>query len=197
MASIQKRGKTYQYTISNVVNGKSKPIRKGGFRTKQEAKIAAAEMETQLNKGLTPYLKTSPIDQYFDNWVELYKSHLSLATLKHYHYTSARITEYFGSKPLQEITKHNYQEFLNQLGVNKSKETVEKVNGHIRACVQDAVDDQIIPRNFTRNAKLIYTVPAKKKNEWIYVKIPDTKRLSFFCTTTIHGVFHIPIRLSK
>ncbi|MCK0474001.1 hypothetical protein MW695_22235, partial [Alkalihalobacillus sp. APA_J-10(15)] len=32
---------------------------------------------------------------------------------------------------------------------------------------------------------------------WIYVKIPDTKRLSFFCTTTIHGVFHIPIRLSK
>jgi len=37
MASIQKRGKTYQFTVSHMVNGKSKPIRKGGFRTKKEA----------------------------------------------------------------------------------------------------------------------------------------------------------------
>lgn len=45
MASIQKRGKTYQFTVSHMVNGKSKPIRKGGFRTKKEAQIAAAEIE--------------------------------------------------------------------------------------------------------------------------------------------------------
>lgn len=38
MASIQKRGKTYQYTISRMVNGKPDPIRKGGFRTKKKKK---------------------------------------------------------------------------------------------------------------------------------------------------------------
>jgi len=176
MASIQKRGKTYQYTVSNMVNGKSKPIRKGGYRTKQEAKVAAAEIETQLNKGLIPNLKSIAIDEYFDNWVNLYKTQLSVATLKHYKYTSERIKEYFGSKPIQDISKHDYQKFLNQLGSDKSKETVEKVNGHIRACVLDAVDEQIINRDFTRNAVLKYTVPAKKKSEK-HLNFRDSKLL--------------------
>jgi len=65
MASFQKRGKTWQYTISRMVNGKSKPIRKGGFRTKKEAQIAAAEVESQLRKGLAPHLKDEPFDEYF------------------------------------------------------------------------------------------------------------------------------------
>ncbi|WP_312854691.1 Arm DNA-binding domain-containing protein [Pallidibacillus pasinlerensis] len=92
MASIQKRGKTYQFTVSHMVNGKSKPIRKGGFRTKKEAQIAAAEIESQLSKGLLPHLTPVPIDDYFDKWVRLYKTNISVTTRKHYEYT------YKGSK---------------------------------------------------------------------------------------------------
>lgn len=165
MASIQKRGKTYQYTISHTVNGKPKPIRKGGFRTKKEAQIAAAEIESQMNKGILPHLTPVPIDQYFDRWFKLYKTNISVTTRKHYEYTSNAIKEYFGSKPLQEITKHDYQMFINQFGSNKAKETVEKVNTHIRACIKDAVDEQIIHRDFTRNAVITWTVPAKKSAE--------------------------------
>lgn len=47
MASFQKRGKTWQYCVS----AKPKPIRKGGFATKKEAMIAAAEVEAKLSKG--------------------------------------------------------------------------------------------------------------------------------------------------
>src|SRR5690606_29647754 len=36
---------------------------------------------------------------------------------------------------------------------------------HIRACVKDAMDEQIIHRDFTRNAVITYTVPAKKSEE--------------------------------
>lgn len=165
MASIQKRGKTYQFTVSHMVNGKSKPIRKGGFRTKKEAQIAAAEIESQLSKGLLPHLTPVPIDDYFDKWVRLYKTNISVTTRKHYEYTYKAIKEYFGSKPLQEITRHDYQMFINQFGSSRSKETVEKVNTHIRACVKDAMDEQIIHRDFTRNAVITYTVPAKKSEE--------------------------------
>lgn len=55
--------------------------------------------------------------------------------------------------------------FLNEFGANKSKETVEKVNSHIRACVKDAVEEQIIPHDFTRKAVLTWTTPSKKPNE--------------------------------
>ena len=165
MASIQKRGKTYQYTISRMVDGKSQPIRKGGFTTKKEAQIAASEMEAQFNKGIIPYLKPVPFDEYFKDWVKLYKSNLAKATLKHYKYTYDRIREFFYSMPLQEISTQDYQKFLNQLGANRSKETVEKVHGHVRACVLDAVDEQIIQRDFTRKGELIYTSPAKDESE--------------------------------
>lgn len=175
MASIQERTgtrkngkkgkKSFQYTVSHTVKGKTKVFRKGGFRNRKEAEIAAAELELSLNKGIVPHLKHTPIDDYFENWMRLYKNELSIATLKHYRYTLERIKEFFGSTPLQEITAYVYQDFLNNLGIDKSKETVEKVNGHIRACVKDAVDEQIIPRDFTRKAVLKFTIPAKKESE--------------------------------
>ncbi|WP_244910492.1 phage integrase SAM-like domain-containing protein [Caldibacillus thermoamylovorans] len=119
----------------------------------------------QLSKGLLPHLTPVPIDDYFDKWVRLYKTNISVTTRKHYEYTYKAIKEYFGSKPLQEITRHDYQMFINQFGSSRSKETVEKVNTHIRACVKDAMDEQIIHRDFTRNAVITYTVPAKKSEE--------------------------------
>ena len=154
MASIQKRGKTYQYTISRMVDGKSKPIRKGGFRTKKEASISATEMKAMLIKGIVPHLKPAPFDEYFEKWVKLYKVNVSEVTLNHYRYTAKAIKEFFGSKSLQKINRHDYQEFLNKFGDNKAKETVEKVNNHIRACVKDAMEEEIIPHGFTRNAVL-------------------------------------------
>ncbi|MBP1995962.1 Arm DNA-binding domain-containing protein [Paenibacillus eucommiae] len=49
MVRYFKRGKTWQYSISRMVNGKSDLIRKGGFTTKKEAQAVAAE-----NKSQTP-----------------------------------------------------------------------------------------------------------------------------------------------
>jgi integrase len=166
MASFQQRGKkSYQYTVSHMVNGEPKTIRKGGFRSKTEARVAATEIESMLNKGIVPYLKPQPFDEYFEKWVKLYKVKVSKATRKHYEYTARVIKEYFGSKTLQKITRHDYQQFLNEFGNGKSKETVDKVNNHIRACVKDAMENGIIPNDFTSKAVLTFTVQAKKAEE--------------------------------
>lgn len=165
IASIQKRGKTYQYTVSNMVNGKSEPIRKGGFRTKKEARLAAAEIEVMLGKDTEPQTKPVPIDEYFDKWVILYKTHLSKTTQQHYKYTSRAIKAYWGSKPLQKIKRHEYQLFLNDYGSTRSKESVEKLNSHIRACVKDAIEEHIIDHDFTRKAVITWKVPSKKNSD--------------------------------
>lgn len=39
MASYTKRGNSWQYTISRIINGKQKSIRIGGFRTKKEHRM--------------------------------------------------------------------------------------------------------------------------------------------------------------
>lgn len=74
MASFTKRGKTWQYTVSRMINGKPSPIRKGGFRTKKEAQIAAAEVEADLQKGIIPHFKKEPFDQYFKEWLEVFQN---------------------------------------------------------------------------------------------------------------------------
>jgi hypothetical protein len=79
-----------------------------------------------------------------DTWMKLYKSNLTNPTKLHYDYTSKVIKEYFGGKRLQEIKLYDYQLFLNNFGNNKAKETVEKVNTHIRSCIQNAIEQQII-----------------------------------------------------
>lgn len=154
MASFQKRGKTWQYTISRMVNGKSKPIRKGGFRTKKEAQIAAAEVESQLRKGLAPHLKDEPFDEYFLSWLKTYKTDVTKNTLERYNVTYKAILKYFKGKPIQSITKRDYQAFLNDYSKGRAKASVRKLNTHIRACVRDAIDEGIISTDFTRKATI-------------------------------------------
>lgn len=176
MASFQKRGKTWQYTVSRMVNGESRPIRKGGFATKKEAQVAAAEIEAKLNKGLNPIIKLEPIDSYFKRWVDLYKSDNAKATQVHYENTFKVIQKYFGSTPIQHIKKSDYQAFLNKYGKTKAKETVKKINAHIRACVREAVDEGIIQTDFTRRATL--TGRDSKKQIDKHINYLESKRLS-------------------
>lgn len=150
MASYQKRGKTWQYTISN----KGDLIRKGGFRTKGEAVAAATEIEANLRKGLVPHLTPEPFDDYFKRWIQIYKVDISQNTRARYLNTHKTVEEYFGNKPIQDIKKQEYQKFLNDYGETRSKASVKKVNTQIRACVKDAIDEGVLHLDFTRNVKL-------------------------------------------
>lgn len=177
MASFQKRGKTWQYKISRMVNGESKPIRKGGFRTKKEAQVAAAEIESKLNKGLTPHLTPVAFADYFEKWIKLYKSHLHTNTKRHYDFSLKEVEKHFKDKAIQKITRHDYQLFINEYGSTRAKETVEKLHIHCRACVLDAIEEGIIHNDFTRKAVITYKNQAKKDSEK-HLNYEDTEKLT-------------------
>ncbi|GGH83670.1 integrase [Pullulanibacillus pueri] len=165
MASFQKRGKTWQYTISRTVAGKSKPIRKGGFRTKKEAAAAAGEIEAELRKGVVPHLKLEPFDAYFESWLNIFKTNIAKNTLERYKNTLKTVQNYFGDKPIQEINKRSYQEFLNLYAQDHAKDSTKKLNTHIRACVRNAIDEGIIRVDFTRGAVLTGNKESKRPEE--------------------------------
>lgn len=166
MASISKRGKAWQFAISNYVDGKSRPIKRSGFKTKKEAELAAAELELQLKNGVAFHKDKTPFYVYFDKWVDLYKKDkISDMTMKHYAYTSNLIKEYFQDKFITEIDRKDYQAFLNHIGSTRAKETIAKINTHIKSCVDDALEDKIITADFTRKTELVWKVEAKKIDE--------------------------------
>ncbi|OAK72655.1 tyrosine-type recombinase/integrase [Lederbergia galactosidilytica] len=164
MATFQKRGKTWQYTISRYTNGKYDPIRKGGFRTKGEAKVVADDIEYKLSKGLRIHNEPIPLAKHFEDWFTLYKTDLTTQTLNHYKDTLRYIEEYFADKAIQNITRNDYQEFLNVYGEKYSKEVMLKVNGHIKAAAEHAMEDEIIRINFANRVK-VTGKPAKNKKE--------------------------------
>lgn len=175
MASFTKRGKTWQYIVSRMVNGESKPIRKGGFPTKKEAQIAAAEVESKLSRGITPHLQLVPLDEYFETWVTLYKSNRAKGTKVHYKNTLRIIREYFNSTPLQQIQKSDYQLFINEFGRNKARETVKKINSQIRSCIRDAIDEGILQVDFTR--KVVLSGRPGKKAADKYLDYDESQKL--------------------
>lgn len=182
MASFTNRGTkskpSWQYTISRMVNGKPDPIRKSGFKTKKEAQIAAAAVEAQLAKGIVPHLKPVPFNEYYKDWVEIYKSHVNDNTRARYLNTYDTINDYFGYTPIQNITKRDYQKFLNKYatgGKGKSKSTVKKLNSHIRACVKEAIDEGIIQVDFTRNANI--TGKEAKRSEEKHLNYEESEKL--------------------
>lgn len=68
MASFEKRGSKWRFKIHYNDNlGRKKYISKSGFRTKQEAKRAAIELESKINKGYKEeknYTLTEWLDYY-------------------------------------------------------------------------------------------------------------------------------------
>ncbi|QGH36877.1 tyrosine-type recombinase/integrase [Gracilibacillus salitolerans] len=175
MASFQKRGKKWQYTISRMVNGKAKPIRKGGFRTRKEAMIAATEVESKLLKGISINVEQVLFSDYFESWLYTYKTNVKMNTLERYKNTLKTIKEYFEGITIQKVTKRSYQQFLNDYAIGRSKVTVRKLNTHVRACVKDAIDEGLIHIDFTRNATI--TGEASKKSEEKFLNVEESNKL--------------------
>lgn len=175
MATFQKRGKTWQYTISRYVEGKYKPIRKGGYRTKGEAKVAADEIEYKLSKGQRIQNEPIPLVIYFEDWYMLYKTDITKQTLNHYKDTLRYIKEHFLDKPIQNIIRNDYQKFLNDYGEKYSKEVMDKVHGHIKAAVDHAVEDEVIRINFANKVKVTGKPPKNREEK--YLEFEESEKL--------------------
>lgn len=176
VASYQKRGKTWQYTVSRMMDGKSVPIRKGGFRTKIEATVAATLIEAALLKGENPHLTKFSFEKYFGDWVRIFKTGIKEVTLKRYEDTHETIKDYFDDKAIQDIKKRNYQEFLNVYGATRSRETMRKLNGHIKQCVEEAIDEGIIRVDFTRKINIVGNITDKRPEEK-HISFEESERL--------------------
>lgn len=181
MASIVKRGKNYHVRVSwRDKSGVLKQKSKGGFKTKNEARQYAVELEQQLFTGVNIKQKKIPFSEYFANWYEVYKQPTSKhSTQQRYEVAIRQINEYFQDIAIQDITRHDYQVFLNQYGTNRSKNNVRIMHSMIKACVSSAMYDEIIRKNFTENIQLVFDPARTRKID--YLSLDELKRLTDLC----------------
>ncbi|SFA56900.1 Site-specific recombinase XerD [Parageobacillus thermantarcticus] len=177
MASIQKTKSGWRYRVSYKENGKYKTKTKGGFRTKKEAELAAAELEKQLHKGYDINAGDQLFTEYMRNWFELYKKGKhSKEHDKNVELSVKLVEQYFQGVKLKELTRDMYQKFINEIAENRATETVKKRHTYIKECIKAAIEEGIITRDPTY--KIVVKGKKKGKDEELkYLNYEEAKRL--------------------
>ncbi|WP_426458514.1 tyrosine-type recombinase/integrase [Staphylococcus nepalensis] len=177
MASFEKVGKKWRYVISyKDENNQYKKLQKSGFRTKQEAKTHANEVEYQLKYGYN-LVNNVEFAEYFKQWYEINKKpSVSAKTLGRYEVSYKEIKDYFKHKPLKDIKRGEYQQFLNHYGSTHGYDTTNKLNSYIRNCFDYAIHEGLVLRNPTFKATINYANEAKSE-DLKYISESEFKRL--------------------
>lgn len=157
MASIQKdkNGKWF-CRVSYKENGKYKTKTRKGFSTKKEAQVVAAELELQAENGFKTQTEEIIFADYFEEWVEQYKIDTGLSTITEnkYLYNVQLVRDFFKQTKLVELTRLDYQRFLNHRGKDKGKDVVSKTHYALKGCLKLALADGLITKDPTYGAQL-------------------------------------------
>ncbi|WDT66065.1 site-specific integrase [Companilactobacillus crustorum] len=174
MASIFQNPNTgrYGYRIYYYdENGKRKSIQKTGFKLRREAIRVATKLENRKNETDLDKAERITFAQFFQEWMDTYKiGRFSESTDNKYKNAQIYIQKYFRGELLKDITKIDYQKFIDDYARNHVKDSIYRINGYIRTCIKEAMGEGLIQRDFTNNV----IVTTKKKGKPKELKYLET-----------------------
>jgi len=145
MASFRKRENGWEYRISYVDRrtGKYRLKSKGGFKTKKEAELAAAAEELKIEERGFAENGNELISAYMEKWLETYKRPaVKLNTyLVQERNVRLNILPRWGSYRLKDITRTEYQQWINELRKQYSEGTVRRIHSIFSSAINDAVHE--------------------------------------------------------
>jgi len=173
MASFRKRSNGWEYRISYVdrKTGKYRLKSKGGFRTKKEAELAAAAEELKIKERGFAENGDELISVYFEKWLEVYKRPaVKLNTfLVQERNVRLNIIPRWGNYRLKDITRLEYQQWINELREKYSEGTVRRIHSIFASAIKDAIHEfGILRENPLQKIKI-----AKDESE-------DAGKIKFF-----------------
>lgn len=171
MASYKKTKNGWSVRVSKRTGDDLKQIYKSGFNTKAEARKYVSDIEST---NLDQTNMTFP--QYFEHWHKTYKENkLATSTYRKYIHVTNVLKNYFPYTKLRNMTRLDYQLFINKYGNTHSKEMMQEINIYVRACVKSAVFDSLILKDFTYGVELAFD---KNKTRYIdYLNVEEIKKI--------------------
>ena len=90
-------------------------------------------------------------------------------------------------KPIEELDRRKYRQFIAKFGKKHAKSTVSKFNSLIHACVKDALYDGDIKKDFVEGTNLVYDKRRTRKVD--YLSIEDMEKLCEYLTKSLNHHF--------
>lgn len=181
MAVIYKRGNSWAYRVYYYdFNHKRHSVSKSGFKFKKEAeKEATLKENKKIKLGISNKDNISLTD-YFENWIKTYKlGRLDQSTEVKYKIALKYIRKCFDDQPLKDITRVQYQNFIDNYASTHSHDGVIRINGYIRKCLKYATDDGIIYKDLTHDIVLKGTKP--KSASLKFLEYNEAEKLKQHC----------------
>lgn len=168
MASFRKRGKKWQYRIKT----DDGELSKGGFDTKAEARVAASKVQHEIDIGVQVNKGDLLFYDYYKHWAETYKLGVYSKDTDNFYLNALKlIKQYFPHTKLKNITKDDYQSFLNDYADNnghtRSKQTVRKTHIKISACLKNAQASGHIVHDPTYKVTIRGKEPKKESEKYL------------------------------
>lgn len=157
--------------------------RQGSYATKKEALAAGQLVARELEEGIE-IQKEIKFEDYFNTWVKVHnKTNLSKNQYAWYVRAIKMFTERFGeNKLLKNITKSEYQLFLNEYGEGRTTETVRKVHSCLSPALKDAVYEGYLERDPTYKVKVKGTKAAQNEEDKYVTKTQYFDLIKYFKT---------------
>lgn len=163
MAYIYKRGKKWAYRAyagKDPITGKDKQTSKSGFLTKKDAQLAAALFERQFHNN--EYVEPSKItfEAICKDWLHHYLSQgAKESSHRARRIALTHVVNEFGEIPIQKITKKAYQDSIDNLSNQFSRNYVSSIHSSANLVFGYAKENKLIKEIPTKDIKL----PKKKK----------------------------------
>ncbi|WP_191556424.1 site-specific integrase [Metabacillus idriensis] len=191
MASFRKRNDKWEYRIKYIdpATGNKREKSKGGFATKKEAQIMAAEIERRIYLGQHSIINSSEIlvKDWLNKWLDVYCTQCEKSTLiNRTNYVQKVIIPKLGNFKLNSLSRIEYQEFMNTLLEKYAKRTVQTIHSIFMSAINKAVEAEIITHNKFRNINI------KKESNLTDKKINylDKEQVAIFMNAARQAPFH-------
>ncbi|MBU8880617.1 site-specific integrase [Bacillus sp. FJAT-29790] len=170
MGYVKKGNASWYYVAEvgiNPVTGNRKRKKKSGFKTKREAELALAQIETEVSHG--SYVEPSNMlyKDYLLEWFKGKRNSIGEQTVVVYeNILNSRIIPSLGHFSLSKINAMYIQKYINSLKEEGlASATVKKIFEVIRNSLAHAKDLDIIPKNVAEKIKLPKD-PKKEMEVW-------------------------------
>jgi integrase len=141
---------TFIYYITNAETGKKIQKRKGGYKSKKEAKLALKETEAFILTGQYVEDKKISTENYINHWFnDIHKHRLQPSTVNGYENNiKNHIIPNIGAIPLNKLCRNDILIFYNRLlDSGLSVTTVKYVHSVLRKALKEAVLSDLIIKN--------------------------------------------------
>ncbi|WP_340084232.1 site-specific integrase [Siminovitchia sp. FSL H7-0308] len=168
MAYINQDKSSWYFVVSNgrdPITNKPRQIKRRGFKTREEAELAALEVELQIKRGEYFQGENMKFQALYEEWIESYPFTRKKSSTRNRKSSAKHLLNVWAQTPIHKITKQVYRQYMNSLVSKYMYNTREGIHIVAKMIFDYAIEMDYINKNPTDNYKLPKNLEYEENEE--------------------------------